>query len=415
MKIIELSEVQFRNYSKLHSARNYYQSVEYANLKSEYKHYYLGFFNEIDNTLMAATLLLEKKIGWLKIGYVPGNFLVDYDNDTLFKDFINTLKAYLKMKKYVYLTSDNLITYKIFNKNGEVLYFDTNLVKILDELSFVRLRKKSNLKVVLETEKTPDETFKLFNRNTKRNIKLLLERAITIFKDDSNNPDLLLNLTNDFNADKIKTFINNFNGDNKAEIYFAKLDPEKYINNTRFLLRKEEENNDKLNTIMQNINIIKTDEFINLKMNSDKLITRYNNEIIRATNIYTNYPNGVIIGAILIIKNNREIYFLNEGRNKEFDDLYSSHLLKWEIIKKYLNEDYKIFNFGSIKEMDKNDPNYNFKMGFGGKVYETIGTYDLIINKWLYYIVKFINIIIDFFKNPKEKKEKKKTKKSKKK
>ena len=32
---------------------------------------------------MAATLLLEKKFGPLKIGYVPGNFLVDYDNDAL--------------------------------------------------------------------------------------------------------------------------------------------------------------------------------------------------------------------------------------------------------------------------------------------------------------------------------------------
>lgn len=415
MKIIELSEVQFKNYSKLHSARNYYQTVEYANLKKEYKHYYLGFFNESDNTLMAATLLLEKKFGPLKIGYVPGNFLVDYDNDALFKDFINTLKDYLKIQKYVYLTSDNLITYKIFNKAGEVLYFDTNLVKILDELSFVRLKKKSNLKVVLETEKTADETFKLFNRNTKRNIKLSLERAISIFKDDSNNPDLLLNLTNNFNADKIKNFISNFAEDNKAEIYFAKIDPEKYINNMRFLLRKEEENNDKLNDIMQNVNIVKTDEFINIKMNSDKLITRYNNEIIRATNIYTKYPEGVIIGAILIIKNNREIYFLDEGRNKEFDDLYSSHLLKWEIIKKYLNEGYKIFNLGSIKEMDKNDSNYNFKMGFGGKVYETIGTYDLVINKWLYQILKLLNIAIEFFKNIRNSEKKSKTKKSKKK
>ncbi len=415
MKIIELSEVQFKNYSKLHSARNYFQTVEYANLKKEYNHFYLGFFNESDNTLMAATLLLEKKIGPLKIGYVPGSFLVDYDNDTLFKDFINTLKTYLKKQKYVYLTSDNLITYKIFNKNGEVLYFDTNLVKILDELSFVRLKKKSNLKVVLETEKTPDETFNLFNHNTKRNIKLSLERAISIFKDESNNPDLLLNLTNNFNADKIKEFISSFNNENKAEIYFAKLDPEKYINNIRFLLKKEEEKNDKLNDIMQNINIIKTDEFINTKMNSDKLITRYNNEIIRATNIYTKYPEGVIIGAILIIKNNREIYFLDEGRNKEFDNLYSSHLLKWEIIKKYLNEGYKIFNLGSIKEMDNKDPNYNFKMGFGGKVYETIGTYDLVIDKILYPLVKVLNKISDFFKKIKKSEKKSKTKKFKKK
>ena len=273
------------------------------------------------------------------------------------------------------------------------------MVKILDELSFIKKRKNSNLKVVLETEKTPNETFKLFNSNTRRNINLGLNRAINIFEDESNNPDLLLNFTNNFNADKVKAILKTFKTENKAEIYFAKIDPKKYINNYRFLLKKEEEENNRLNEIMQDINIVKTNEFINKKMTSDKLITKYNNEIIKATNLYTKYPEGVITGAILIIKNNREIYFLDEGRNKDFDDFYSSHLLKWEIIKKYLNEGYKIFNLGSIKSMDKDDSKYNFKMGFGGKVYETVGTYDLVINKWLYPIIKGLDLIIGMFKN----------------
>ena len=152
---------------------------------------------------------------------------------------------------------------------------------------------------------------------------------------------------------------------------------------------------------MQDINVVKTNEFINKKMNSDRLISRYNNEIIRATNLYTSYPEGTIAGAILIIKNNREIYFLDEGRDKRFDDFYSSHLLKWEIIKKYLNEGYKIFNLGPVKAMDKSDNKYSFKIGFGGKVYEMIGSYDLIINKWFYRITKIFVFMIDTFKRVK--------------
>ena len=172
-----------------------------------------------------------------------------------------------------------------------------------------------------------------------------------------------------------------------------KIDPEKYINNYRFLLKKEDENNDKLNSMMQDFSINKTASLINKKMESDKAITKYNNEIIKATNIYTKYTKGTNIGAILIIKNNREIYFMDEVYNKELSKFYSSHLIKWEIIKKYLDEGYKIFNFGSIKNMDKNNGNYLFKMGFGGEVYETIGSYDLVINKWLYGIVKLISKI----------------------
>ena len=140
------------------------------------------------------------------------------------------------------------------------------------------------------------------------------------------------------------------------------------------------------------------DSIINKKMNSDKKITKYQNEIIKATGVYTKYPKEVIIGGILIIKNNREIYFFDEAYNKDLEKFYSSHLIKWEIIKKYLNEGYKIFNLGSIKSIDKKDGNYTFKMGFGAKVYEYIGTYDLIINRYLYYFAKFIVKINEMIK-----------------
>lgn len=394
MKIIELNETQFKNYSKLHSSRNYFQTFEYANIKKSYSRLYLGFINENNNTLMAATLLLEKRIWGFKIGYVPGSFLVDYDNDSLFKDFIINLKLYLKEKKFVYVTTENRAAYKMFDKNGEVIYFDTNIIKLFDELSFVKTNKNNNREVVLETEMTPNDTYKMFNSNTKRNINLSYHKAISIYKDENNNIDTLLNLTPNTSPSFVKEIVNNFNtSNNTSEIYFAKINPEKYINNYRFLLKEEEAKNDELNSIMQDVSIKKSVSFINKKMKSDKLITKYNNEIIKATNIYTKYPEGVIIGAILIIKNNREIYFLNEGYNKDLANFYSSHLIKWEIIKKYLSLGYKIFNFGAIKNMDKKNGNYTFKMGFGGKVYEYVGDYDLIINKWLYKFVKLLNNI----------------------
>lgn len=394
MKIIELTDIQFKNYAKIHSARNFRQTTEYANSMKNYGKLYLGFINENDNTLMGATLLLEREILNFKVGYVPGCFLIDYDNDNLFKDFINTLKDYLKTRKYVFLTTDNITTYKMFDKNGEVIYFDTNIIKIMDELSFRKNEKTSMKKVVLETEKTPNETYKMFNSNTKRNINLALQRAITIYRDENNSIDTILNIDSTADGKKIKNILNSFTSeDNKAEIYFAKIDPEKYINNYRFLLKKEDEINDKLNSIMQDPFVNKTASLINRKMESDKAITKYNNEIIKATNIYTKFTNGTNIGAILIVKNNREIYFMDEVYNKDLAKFYSSHLIKWEIIKKYLDEGYKIFNFGPIKNMDKSNGNYLFKMGFGGKVYETIGSYDLVINKWLYGIIKLISKI----------------------
>ena len=116
MKIIELTETQFKNYSKLHSSRNYFQTIEYANIMNNYNRLFLGFINENDNTIMGAVLLLERSVLKFKVGYVPGGFLIDYDNDNLFRDFITSLKNYLKEKKFVYLTTDKKSTYKIFDK-----------------------------------------------------------------------------------------------------------------------------------------------------------------------------------------------------------------------------------------------------------------------------------------------------------
>ena len=63
------------------------------------------------------------------------------------------------------------------------------------------------------------------NSNTKRNINLALQRAITIYKDENNNVDILLNLTGNNNSDKIKKLVENFNTPNNCcEIYFAKIE-----------------------------------------------------------------------------------------------------------------------------------------------------------------------------------------------
>lgn len=399
MKIIELTETQFKNYSKLHSARNYQETTEYAHYRGGVI-YYLGFINESNNTLMGALLLLEKRVSKYKVGYVPGSFLIDYNNENLFKDFVSTLKDYLKKKRYIYVSCDNLFTYKMFDKNNELIYYDTNVVKLFDDLSFIKTSKYSPKKVILETEKTPSETFRLFNSNTKRNIYLSIRRAINIYMDEDNNIEPFINLSGNVNKKKLSMFRDCFNNDSvKMEVYYAKINPEDYVNNYRFMLKTEDEVNDRLNEIMQNIRIKKSDSLINKKMISDKKITKYKNEIIKATNLYTKYSTETIIGGIIIIKNNREIYFMDEAFNKDLGEFYSSHLIKWEIIKKYLEEGYKIFNFGYIKNNDKKNGNYTFKMGFGGKVYEYIGNYDLVINKYLYNIVKIIVFVKEKLKN----------------
>ncbi len=63
MQIISLNEIQFKNYSRIHSKRNYFQTVEFANVEkiNGYNVLYVGMIDD-NNNLVAASLILNKKI-----------------------------------------------------------------------------------------------------------------------------------------------------------------------------------------------------------------------------------------------------------------------------------------------------------------------------------------------------------------
>ena len=62
MKFVELSSEEFNKVSNNFLGSNFYQSYEWSKLKESigWKHYYVGVLK--DNTLVAVTLILGKKI-----------------------------------------------------------------------------------------------------------------------------------------------------------------------------------------------------------------------------------------------------------------------------------------------------------------------------------------------------------------
>jgi lipid II:glycine glycyltransferase (peptidoglycan interpeptide bridge formation enzyme) len=169
------------------------------------------------------------------------------------------------------------------------------------------------------------------------------------------------------------------------------MNPEVYINNYRYLLKKETENNDIINRKLQNRNIKNSNKLLNKKMVSDKLIIKYKNEIIKATNIYTKYQEGIIISTCAIINNEKEIIFIKEGYDKNFEEYKSMPILKWEIIKKYINLGYTKFDLGYIKEV--NGKKYTTNQGFNGNIIECSNEFHLVINDMLYKLNNSINTI----------------------
>ena len=122
MKIIDLTQVQYRNYSNIHNQRNFGQTIEYSLLpeNSNDKKLFLGLIDD-SNNLCAATLLLIKNISpSIKEAYAPNGYLIDYSNFELVKTFTEELTKYLQKEKVTYLITNPMFKYRIYNKQNNI-------------------------------------------------------------------------------------------------------------------------------------------------------------------------------------------------------------------------------------------------------------------------------------------------------
>lgn len=402
MRIIELTELQFSNYSKMHSQRNFFQTIEYAKSQAIYgfKILYLGLIDNNDN-LLGATLLLEQKIlNSFKIGYVPGGFLINYNNFSLLENFTKYLKDYLAKHKYIYIRTNSLINIKEFDNKLVLKKDNSSIITNLKKLNYTFINLNENFlkyKTVINNDNI-ENMFSKFKRNIKRNINDALKMGIIINqakKDDIEKFYNLIKKKKKKDLSYYKNIIDNFNNkNNNSELYFAVLDGKKYLNNYIHLLNKEKKYNEELNNLLINN---QDSKILNKKLASDKLIVKYNKQIKEASYILNNHPEGLILSGTLVFKNNKEIYFFESGFDEKYRHIRTIDLLKWEIIKKYNKNGYTLFNLGSLSNnpIDKNDKYFGYnksKLDFNGNIIEYSEVFDLVINEFLYKIINTTKI-----------------------
>ena len=386
MHIIELSELQFKNYSNIHSKRNYKQTIEYAKLKelNGYTPHYLGLIDEMEN-VHAATLLLGKPINNKhKYGYVPNGYLINFYNLDLLQTFTIELKSYLKKKNFIYVRVNPNLNYQIYDSNFILKENNSGIINELKKLGYVFIPNTTKYKMILKT-KDIGSTYKNFKRSLRRNINECLKKGITVYQatKESDYQEFLNLIENKTRYENMIRLFSNKN--NKLNIYLAKINPNIYINNYRYLLKKEKIENEILNEKLKTPNIKKTKKLVEKKMISDKMINTYNNEIIKATEVAKQYPNGIIISGIATITNANKVHFIKEAYSNEFKDIKSIPIIKWEVMKHQMNNGYHIFDLGDVV-ITKNQIT---KTGYNGNIIEYSNNFDLIINDLLYKLNGF--------------------------
>ncbi len=406
MKIITITEQQFDAFSKKHLYRNYYQSSSYGKVmeKLGFSIEYIGIIDDLNLIIGASLILYKNVLMGKKIAYAPRGVLYNYDDSNSVKSLVNSLKTYLSKKNCILLKMDPYIPAAIRNNKGKTTNMNQNINNIMVNLKDAGFDYKGQNKF-FENELSRYESILLFkNRNikdiylgfskrTKHKINKAANSGIKIIKNENNDFNILKNFCNQNNISKIKDYhkyiLDSFG--NKANLYFALLDTNIFVTVSKNIYEKEMEKNDILSQKIQlygQKNVGTKQKLLNIKIESDKLLNIYKDQLVLATKLLEEQPNNIILGAAITIEYDEAIYLIDDFYTSNFKNLNANYLTRWFIINESEKRNFKYFNMGPItgefiRKNQYSNLNEN-KLGFGCIPTEYIGEFELIIDNFNY-------------------------------
>jgi len=406
MRLYEIEKHEFDEFASNNKIRNFYQTSEYGDWmeKRGFNCLYLALIDDQKN-IHAASLIIYKNIfGKYKYGYAPRGFLINYNNDSMFEEFTKHIKMYLKAKDFVYLKIDPPIIHKSRTKLGQIVKSgkdNTQLIEKMKSLGYIHLgfnnyfeSLKPRWNAVIKLDKSERDTFKSFSRGVRNKINNAARKGLKVYKGTIDDIPIFYEFIKK-NYDRPISYYYDyyeiFKRRDMIDLYMVKLDTISYLETSKYLYDAELSKNTELT---ENIKFKRSNKsLINKKMESDKLLNVYKKDIELATKLSMEYPNGFVIGGSMVIKYNKQLQFLMDGIDDAYRSFNPNHLLKWSVIKEYLNSNYYYIDMnGIVGNFNKSDNEYyglnSFKLGFDSDVIEYIGEFNLPINPTLYHIIQ---------------------------
>lgn len=396
MIIEELKSNEYQEYISKNKYTTFYQNEYWGKLKQDGGWNYKLVGMKENGKIAGATLLLFKKLPFgLKLFYSPRGFLIDYDNESLLKKFVSGIKEYVKKQNGFLLKIDPYVEYKTRDIDGNIVeggVDNSKVVELLKELGFkhhgfnkdITKELQPRWMYVLDLKnKTEDEIFSNFSKHYRKTIRRTERQGLVIekiTKDKLMDYKKIMEHTSsrrDFIDRPYSYYENMYDkiGDNLI-INVCYLDTELGI--SKF---KEE--------------IKKIQGYQDIKDYHLKDIEDYNNKIKLYEEYKKKYGSKIPLAGTLSIVCGKEYLNLFGGAYEEFMHYDAQYLIKWHTMKEAIKMGCDIYNFYGISgnfEKENNDMYgvYEFKRGFGGRVVELIGEFDLIISKPKYYLYKFM-------------------------
>ena len=405
MFLKEITIEQFEYFLSNHNYNSIYQTSEYtlAMKNQGYTPMFLGLFDNGD-IIASTAILIENKNGF-KYAYASRGFLINYEDLELVKIFTDLIKKYLSKKDIVAIKISPMIIKNIYNSKKELVYHNEHFNNI-----YINLKKlgyyhygynnyfeslKPRFEAVLDLDKPYYDTFRNIKKNFKTKIRNAEKSGIKVYRGDINNiTDLYIHTKRKYPKDNyyFADIFNNFSKKDNAYLYYTKLDTKEYLIKCQNLYQQQEEYNLNLdNSILLNNNK-NNDKLITKKIAADNLLEKIKKQLMIATNMLKENPDGIITSSVLILTNKDTVYLYMDGYDKKYQFLNSKHLLLWKIIEKYSLQGFKKFNLGGVINIFSSNERYNglneFKLSFDPDIIEYVGDMELICNNTLYFMYK---------------------------
>ncbi len=410
MKLVTLNQQQFNKYASTHRYRNYCQTSSYglSMLKLGYNVHYFGIVDGT-NSLIGATMIVYKEVFMNnKIAYAPRGILFDYTDSKKVKELAECLKNLLGKQGFMLLRMDPYIPISIHSNDGNLINMNNQESIILENLATAKFEykgknlffenEKPRWEALVLLNKNEDTLFENFDKRTRNKIRKASNFGIEVYDDTTKDIKELYEFIKKKEKKPIKYYealVKNF-GDN-IDVYYAKINTESFIINSRKMYENEVLNNEQLAEKIQQYapNDKERQNTLNKKMESDKLVSSYKNNMLLATELLKKHPEGILIGGALVIKYDNAAYIVTDGYNEKFSSLNASYLIKWQMILDYNHKGFKYLNMNAVVGEFEKKNEYSglneMKLGFNTIITEYIGEFDLVLNNFTYNLFKSFN------------------------
>lgn len=406
MKFEILKDEEFDKYAAKSEQASFHQNSSWGKLKSYNGWNYVCLGLKSKNKIMGATLLLSKKLfANKKIFYAPRGFLIDYNNYDLLKEFTYHIKKYAKDNDGIFIKIDPYVSYQERDIDGNIVLGGKNNKTSHDNL--LKLGYKHNGFNIMQEDlqprwifitptknKTMDEIMSNMDPKTRQiihhNEKLMI-RTREIKEDEIDKFKSIMQHTSerrgfiDRPISYYQEMYDSFKDKGMIKILLAELHSDELIKSIKndidslkneIKTRKEkfEENPEKMNK----------KKYENKQKLDEQEIERLNKRLDEIVKLNKEDGDVIVLGGILFFVYGNEVLSLVGGSYDKYMKYQSAYTVHFAGLKYALENNYDRYNFyGITGDFSDNNPLnglYIFKRGYGGKVVELLGEYNLIVS-----------------------------------